>query len=290
MIHKTVIFNHIPKTAGLTLNAIMEKQYSKHRIFSTLGWDGGRREAIDYFKNLSELERNKFSLITGHSALELFDFVESPIVLILLRHPVERVISLFSYVRRNSWHEFYKITNKYTLSECFKNKIHYEWKELSNGQSSSLISSINKIKAHSLETDIDNLEGVKLFLERFCVVGLLERFDESLVLFKERLSWEKNIYYYKINVSMNKSEYDHEIRDIILKYNKKDYDLYNFSLQYFEDSVNRMSKNFQEKVQSFKAKNGLVMPLLLFKNQLNYYTRRTVNKLRSKYIVRRFLG
>jgi|TARA_Y100000310_G_scaffold110690_1_gene109124 hypothetical protein len=285
MSNKTVIFNHIPKTAGLTLSAMLEKQYSKDRIFSTLGWKGGRREAIRYFKNLSEFERNKFSSITGHSALELFNYIKSPVVLIMFRHPVERVISLYSYVRRNSWHEFHKITNQYSLSECYDNNIHHEWTELTNGQSSSLISSIKKAKLDSIESDIDNLEGVKLFLEKFCLVGLVERFDESLIFFKESLSWKKNLYYYKINVSKNEQDNNLEIRNIILEYNKDDYDLYNYAAQYFEDSVQSMNKKFQEKVKSFKSKNGLAMPLLILKNQLNYYLRRALVKLKSIFIV-----
>ena len=285
MSNKTVIFNHIPKTAGLTLSAMLEKQYSKDTIFSTLGWKGGRREAIRYFKNLSEFERNKFSSITGHSALELFNYIKSPVVLIMFRHPVERVISLYSYVRRNSWHEFHKITNQYSLSECYDNNIHHEWTELTNGQSSSLISSINKITVDSIENDIDNFDKIKFFIEEFCLVGLVERFDESIILFRDRLGWKKNLYYYKINVSRKKQNRNNEIRDIILSYNKDDYALYNYALQYFKDSVFCENNNFQEKVQSFKSKNEFIMPLLMFKNQFNYYVRRVPEKLKSIFLI-----
>tara|TARA_B100001971_G_C18151913_1_gene516326 strand:+ start:276 stop:1127 length:852 start_codon:yes stop_codon:yes gene_type:complete len=282
LINNTVIFNHIPKTAGLTLSAIIRKQYSKDREFSTLGWDGGRREAINYFKNISETKRNKFSLITGHSALELFNFVKSPIILIMLRHPVDRVISLYSYVKRKSWHKFYNITNQYSLSECYENNIHHDWKELSNGQSLSLISIINKIKFDSNNCDIDNLEELKLFMERFCLVGLVEKFDESLILFRERLNWMNNIYYHKINVSREKPDLNPKIRQIILDYNKTDYELYNYTLQNFEDLVNSLNTNFNKRVESFKSKNEFLMPLMIFKNKLNYYVRRISNQLKTK--------
>jgi uncharacterized protein YeeX (DUF496 family) len=282
LINNTVIFNHIPKTAGLTLSAIIRKQYSKDREFSTLGWDGGRREAINYFKNISETKRNKFSLITGHSALELFNFVKSPIILIMLRHPVDRVISLYSYVKRKSWHKFYNITNQYSLSECYENNIHHDWKELSNGQSLSLISIINKINFDSNNCDIDNLEELKLFMERFCLVGLVEKFDESLILFRERLNWMNNIYYHKINVSREKPDLNPKIRQIILDYNKTDYELYNYTLQNFEDLVNSLNTNFNKRVESFKSKNEFLMPLMIFKNILNYYVRRISNQLKTK--------
>jgi hypothetical protein len=288
MTSKTVIFNHIPKTAGLTLSAIMNKQYSKDRVFSTLdlkgvNWKGGRREAIDYFKNLSNFEQNQFDLITGHSALELFNALEFPIVLIMLRYPVERVMSLYSYVRRKSWHEFYQVTNQYSLVECFENNIHNEWKELSNGQSSSLVNTINKITVDSIDSHIDNLEEVKLFLLKFCLVGLVEKFDESLVLFRERLSWKNNIYYHKINVSKKTPELNPETREIILEYNKDDLDLYNFAVQYFDDLVNSMEINFKEKVQIFKSRNKLVMPLLVLSNRLNYYVKRISERIKFKF-------
>ena len=195
MTEKTVIFNHIPKNAGLTLSSILEKQYSKNKIFSTLGWKGGRNEAIDYFMNLSDFERNQYDLITGHSALKLFKVAKFPITLIMLRDPVERVLSLYSYLRRKSWHKFHKVTNCYTISECFENNIHDEWKELSNGQLTSLANSIDNININELNDAKNDIEKVMLFIKNYCIVGLVEKFDESLVLFKERLSWKKNIYY-----------------------------------------------------------------------------------------------
>ena len=63
---------------------------------------------------------------------------------------------------------------------------------------------------------------------------------------------------------MNKSEYNHEIREIILNYNKDDYALYTFALKCYEDSVKDMEKSFKMKVRSFKSKNKLIMPIKVF--------------------------
>ena len=52
MDNRTIIFHHIPKTAGLTLNTIIQRQFSVKTIFSTLGWESGRKEAMSIFKNL----------------------------------------------------------------------------------------------------------------------------------------------------------------------------------------------------------------------------------------------
>jgi|TARA_Y100000310_G_scaffold334120_1_gene413099 hypothetical protein len=271
MHNQTIIFHHIPKTAGLTLNTIIERQYSKNETFSTLGWDGGRKEAIDYFKNLSKDEKNKYRLIAGHSALDLFNFVESPFVLIMLRNPIDRVISLYSYVKRNSWHEFHKVTNEYSLSECFENNIHHEWDELSNGQASSLISSIRKISIYKDKNDVIDIDNVKTFFIHYCLLGIVEQFDDSLVMFRDHLSWKKHSFYYKVNVSKRKPFINDDQRDIILKHNQKDDILYKFACEQFERLITEKGKNFKNKVQSFKSINSLVMPIMNLNNQLRYY-------------------
>jgi len=286
MNNKTVIFNHIPKTAGLTLSEIMKKQYSTERTFSTLdyngkNWEGGRRQAIKHFMDLPKFERFNFDFITGHSALELFNFVNNPIGLVMLRDPVDRVLSLYSYVRRMKWHKFYKIANQYSLYDCYKNKLHDEWDELYNGQFSSLVSTINKISFDSKIILNDDYERIKVFLKEYCLVGIVERFDESLNLFGEYLNWNKNLFYSKINVSNDKPVINPKTIEIIKKYNQNDINLYNYCSNNFDNLINSMDNKFIKKVQSFTSKNQLIMPLLVFNNQLNYYIRRIPTKLKS---------
>jgi hypothetical protein len=274
MNNKTVIFNHIPKTAGLTLNSIIEKQYLDKRIFSTLDWKGGRREAIKYFKSLPESERMKYCLITGHSSLELFNYLRSPVVLVMFRNPVERVISLYSYVKRRPRHEFHTITNHYSLLECYEKNIQNEWKELSNGMSTSMAGLINKIRIDLIDENIDKLERTKYFLQKFCLVGLVEKFDESLVLFSEHLNWKNNLYYYKKNVSQGKIDQNEKLKEIILKYNKEDFDLYKFVENHFLNLVNNQNSKYQQRVKSFKLINEFSKPILLVKNKFyNYMSR-----------------
>ena len=131
-------------------------------------WEGGRVQAIKYFIDLPDYRRNEFNLITGHSALELFNSVIDPIGLVMLREPVNRVLSLYSYMRKMKWHKFYDITNRYSLYECYKNKFHLEWNELYNGQFSSLVSTISKINFNSTNSFYDDFERIIVFLKEYC--------------------------------------------------------------------------------------------------------------------------
>ena len=293
MINNTVIFNHIPKTAGLTLSDIMKKQYSINRRFSTLefngkNWEGGRGEAIKYFMELPDYKRYNFDLITGHSALKLFNFVQNPIGLIMLRDPVDRVLSLYSYVRRMKWHNFHKVANQYSLYDCYKNNLHLEWNELYNGQSSSLLSTIKNIKFDSTKILYNDIVQIKYFLKEYCLVGLVERFDESLILFGEYLHWNKNLFYSKINVSNDKPAINPKTIEIIKQYNEDDIYLYNYFLNNFDNLINSMDAKFKNKLKSFRSKNQLIMPLLLFKKQFNYYIRRIPQKFKSDFKINFF--
>jgi hypothetical protein len=61
--YKSLIFLHIPKAAGTTLDQIIERQYSQVHIFNI---DGGNvHSSIEEFKNLSELQRESIVCLKG---------------------------------------------------------------------------------------------------------------------------------------------------------------------------------------------------------------------------------
>lgn len=48
---------------------------------------------------------------------------------------------------------------------------------------------------------------LKKIIGKHFVIGILERFDESLLLFAENLGWTKPIYYLKKNVTKHRRSY-----------------------------------------------------------------------------------
>jgi Sulfotransferase family len=91
-LNEPVFLLHVPKAAGLSINALVKESFSDSEICPTppdLVW---RRAALDGYRFYS-----------GHFS---FDFIREfgrGTSLIMLRHPVARVVSLYDYWRSYSW-------------------------------------------------------------------------------------------------------------------------------------------------------------------------------------------
>jgi len=93
--------------------------------------------------------------------------------------------------------------------------------------------------------------------EHFAVVGLLDRFDESLLLFKKFLGWG-SIYYVRLNETKDRPAHwqvPDEVRGLIEKYNTIDMDLYEYARQRFEEAVKDQGAGFGSELRSFQRKN-----------------------------------
>ncbi|MEC4991613.1 MAG: sulfotransferase family 2 domain-containing protein, partial [Oscillatoria sp. PMC 1068.18] len=202
----SVVFLHIPKTAGQTLHEIIEKQYSEKQIY-TIG--SKTQQRIEQLKVLPETERSKIKVIKGHLLFGIHDFLPQPCTYItMLRHPVERAISTYYFVLRSKIHPLHEqvTSQQMTLEDFINSGISTD---LDNGQTRRLagvstggLSSQQKVPLGQCSENL--LEIAKANLNsQFSVCGITEKFDESLLLMSKKLGW-KNIYYRKKNVTKNR--------------------------------------------------------------------------------------
>lgn len=229
----TLIFLHVPKAAGMTLHSIIDRQYPKESIFN-IGQPV--REHIDKFKKLPEHKRAKIRCMKGHMWFGLHRYLPQPSMYItMLRNPVDRLVSHYFYVLRSPTHPLYKTvkSSKMNLREYVSSGMS---PELNNGQ-------VRLISGTSVQDDrasTDDLEAAKRNLsEYFVAVGLVERFDESLILFKKLLGW-RNIYYMKQNVTHgrpSKREISPQTLRTIENHNSLDMELYKFGVQIFNQKI-----------------------------------------------------
>jgi hypothetical protein len=248
--HRSLIFLHIPKTAGITLYRIIEKQYPPSAIFN-IGTPRSRRASAEDLAKIPEARRNKIRCLQGHMIFGLHSYLLQPCTYItFLRDPVDRIISHYYYVLNNAQHYLHEqvTSRRMSLSDYVSSGI---TPELTDGQTRLLAGNAENLDRDMLQSAQRNLR------EHFAVVGLTERFDESLVLMKRRLGW-RNVFYTKENVTRGrapKSAIPQSIISQIEQSNEKDIQLYTFARRLFEEALQAEGPSFQSEVENFRSKN-----------------------------------
>jgi hypothetical protein len=91
-------FFTFPKTAGTTLNRIIEWQYNPFSIFTI---DPHRIRATPERKTFSEQRRRQFRVVRGHMFYGIHEFLpQGATDITMLRDPVARLLSAYSFILR----------------------------------------------------------------------------------------------------------------------------------------------------------------------------------------------
>jgi hypothetical protein len=98
----TIIFLHVPKTAGTTINQILQRQYEPSQI---LYLGANAQASIKDYQRLAEEEKKKIRLVAGHTAFGFHKYTPgSSTYFTFLREPVARVVSFYHYVKNSEQH------------------------------------------------------------------------------------------------------------------------------------------------------------------------------------------
>lgn len=215
---KENIFIHIPKTGGTTINCAMNNvawQTKPDFNYRHIDYQTKRSNSADIFNALKN------------------DQYKNHHVFMLLRHPVDRMISEYSFIKTRK--EFMSLIKPYP-----KNFVAYiKSRQTNNYMIGFLIGNSMFDKKTVTQDDLDIV--INTINNLNIKVGIFEHYATSLKYFSEftKLKWRKNIDIKRITLNRPKlDEISQEIEDLIIKHNPLDYKLYNYCLKKFKENIN----------------------------------------------------
>jgi Sulfotransferase family len=250
-----LLFLHIPKAGGTTLNGIINQQYPKAKAFHLNGINNRSQLA-----QLSLRQRQSLKIIRGHFAFGLHRFLSAPSTYFtFLRDPVKRVISHYQYVRRSPSVPGHAEALTMSLAD-------YALAKKGNLQTRMLY---GLTEQHS-SCESDMIAIAKQHLDTyFPVVGLVECFDASLILLQLTFNWKTPVYIQQnVTVQAKQSSLsieDHKISSetlaLIQEKNTMDLALYQYAQDRFEQHIKHQGQRFDQLLVTQQRINRLYQPL-----------------------------
>jgi len=263
---KLILFAHIPKTAGMTFWTIIKQNYQTPNCY----YYDIRRDLDKTARTINQ--STEIEIAMGHFGFGFHHLLNQPhTYLTMLREPIQRTISDYYYYQQSemainkynpplTWEEFCPrmanniMTRFYAGIEfaCIKKFNSFAKLRVAKIQNSSKLKDYyNHSPAELLTLAKNNLK------ENFDYIGIVERFDESLLLLKQKFNW-KHLNYVQRNIGHKKIEkmnLDQEKINYITKYNQLDIELYKYARKLFNEQIDKQDKIFTQELRALQKSN-----------------------------------
>lgn len=259
----TAIFVHIPKTAGTTLSRIIERQYARAHTYTIMQENGPFSGSQDDFRQLSAGRRASLQLVKGHVAFGMHrELQQSSSYFTLLRQPVARVLSHYAHARRDPQHNLHPFMKRMSLREALTAG-GSEALAFDNFQTRLISGVWNTVPFGALEDDVLQT-AIGNLQQHFAVVGLVERFDDTLLLLQRLYGW-RFVYYTRHNTGgaqPGAPGADAETIALVHDHNRLDERLYAYAGAHLERQIAQAGDEFTAQLNRFRTANRFVSPFL----------------------------
>jgi len=269
--NRTIILHyHQFKNAGRTFDWILEKNFGKS--FSLHSYKDPKKplslETVQNFllKNPSVVAFSSHRLRFPIPQNSMFYFI--PVY--LNRHPIDRIFSVYNFIKRNkNSKKNFKAVNS-TTAEYIKWELDSESQKMKNAQMRFLSLRYGKT---SNKKFLRALEVIK----NWDIVGIVDRFDECMVYAEHFLGkhfQDLDFSYIKQNVSKERKgnleerleqgrlEIGNSLMDKLIEINKLDLKLYDFVNEEFNRRIKKIP-NFENKLFDFRERCKKLDPELV---------------------------
>ena len=271
-----ILYLHVPKTGGTTLRKVhIYNNYRTDDRYTAEAYRGKPRlhDGIYYFPDgfynsepdLSvpeivrrALGRKGLRAVTGHFCFGIHRHVTGPSTYItLLRNPVDRIVSLYYHIRRwanpdpglhdeiiSQGVSLDEFVTRFPLRELYNDQTRrISGREPEEGRRARL--ALNKAKV--------NLR------QHFSVVGVTERFNETLILLRRSFGWTNDLRYYPKHVTRDRPSLDAlppSSVAAIMERNESDLELHRFAMELLDEAIASQDASFGDDLKRFESLNA----------------------------------
>lgn len=247
MTESCLLFVHIPKTAGQTVEAALRWRY-RNSPGAVLHYSA-LTEPLEEVERIPLEDRARARVIGGPFYYGLHRYIPQRCnYATILREPVARVVSLYNYVRRTKDHPLHVkvVDSDISLAEFVGDRI---GTGVENGQTKQLAGHWQgEANEQTLATATSNLAG-------FLVVGLMEQFPESMALLWRALGWGLPVYQSRNVTRTPPPPIPDETVALIRERNTLDMALYDHGHYLFEMSTSKQPRGFRRRVWLSRVTN-----------------------------------
>ena len=266
---KALVFLHVPKAAGSTLTWIVERQYPADR---SLRLEGERlSEKYKVFEAMAVSMRRRLLCVAGHMPYGVHRWLpQGARYITMLRHPVEWTLSFHSYIQRMPFFEHdpdlaaFRGARDLGLDDFVDFLIRSNMVDMQTRAISGASELVNFLPPYDPLKN-DALKRAKRNLRsNFECVGVVERFDESLLLMKRKLGWHK-IYYRRLNVGEGRdgrASLPPATLNRILECHRRDVVLYDEACRLLGAEIETAGEEFSRQLRRFRRNNAIYGRLL----------------------------
>jgi len=263
-----LVHNHIFKNAGSTIDWALLQNFGS--CFVDHRDDDDMRKGAPYLEEYLATHKHIRALSTHHLALPLPEVPDARLIMIsMLRHPIERVTSVYSFERK----QVHATTPGAIHARKLDLTNYVLWRmkpdvgaTIRNFQVRKFLSSL---KARQEVFSSDDLEQARATAASAAgLLGIVERFDECMVLFEENLRQvfpKISLSYVRQNVGQQnansredrieklRQEIGEDAFAVLEEKNRHDLQFYEWAEQLVDDRIGEI-KDFNEKLRRFRSR------------------------------------
>ena len=192
-----ILHLHIPKTGGSSLETLLKREYGDGYV-RVPNW---RQSTPSVWKpawgDPEEMRRRQ--CISGHFYFGFWEALNEvlpsdtePVFLTFVRHPIDRLLSLYHYWRTNP-NRYSAALDRMTFAEFVRSDRH-DWQFLDN----DMVRRIAGVEGVNSKVGTDDLRRAIDHLGYFPMVGLTDHFDETISRWAELFGWQSIDYEHRL--------------------------------------------------------------------------------------------